>query len=412
MKKRLLACLIGLAVAAPAFAQSAEEIFREAMAKRGRGELHEAIRGFHAILAQHPGLNRARLELAVAYYQLLDHAAALEHARAVLADPATPPAVRANVERLVAAIEAEARPHAFSGFGSAGLLYDSNVTAGPASPAYELGGSLVSLDSGALARSDQAVSLALGGSHRYLAAWRPQVGGRDGALLWQSQAMVHRLDYLDESDFDLTVLTLTTGPAWISPPRLRVSAPLQYDRLELGSAHYLDILGVAPAVVASDSGGTELQLDVQLQERDYKRDVDFGRDSGYAAAGLQLGRVISGMTLQAGARYYREDADAGRWDSRGTELFALVARQLGSRASAYVRLAFVRTRYDEPDPIAAASRRDRERRLSAGVSYRLPAGRDEPWSASLTFLDIEHRSDIALYAFDRRQLGLTLTRAF
>jgi hypothetical protein len=230
--------------------------------------------------------------------------------------------------------------------------------------------------------------------------------------MWQSQAMLHRLDYFDESDFDLTVLTLTSGPAWISPPRLRVSAPLQYDRLELGGAHYLDIFGLAPAVVASDSGGTELQLDAQLQERDYKREVDAGRDSGYTAAGLQLGRVISAMTVQAGARYYREDADAGRWDHRGTEWFALAARQFGSRLSAYVRLAFLRSRYEEPDPIAAASRRDRERRLSAGVSYRLPAGRDEPWSASLTFLDTEHRSDIALYAFDRRQLGFTLTRTF
>ena len=409
---RLLACLIGLAFAAPAFPQSAEEIFRDAMAKRGRGELHEAIRGFHAILAQHPGLNRVRLELAVAYYQLMDHVPALEHARAVLADPSTPPAVRENVERLVAAIEAEARPHAFSGFGSAGLLYDSNVTAGPASPSYELGGSLVALDAGALERSDEALSLTLGGSHRYLARWRPQVGGREGALLWQSQAIVHRLDYFNESDFDLTVLTLTSGPAWISPPRLRISAPVQYDRLELGPAHYLDILGIAPAVVAGDSGGTELQLDAQLQERDYKRDVDAGRDARYTAAGLQLGRVISGMTVQAGARYYREDADEGRWDSRGTEWFAFVARQIGSRSSAYARLAYLRSRYDEPDPIAGASRRDRETRLSAGLSYRLGAGRDEPWSASLTFLDIGHRSDIALYAFDRRQVGLTLTRAF
>ena len=106
------------------------------------------------------------------------------------------------------------------------------------------------------------------------------------------------------------------------------------------------------------------------------------------------------------------DSDPSSAVSRGTEWFAFVARQIGSRSSAYARLAYLRSRYDEPDPIAGASRRDRESRLSAGVSYRLGAGRDEPWSASLTFLDIEHRSDIALYAFDRTQVGLTLTRAF
>src|SRR5687767_5545484 len=137
--------------------ESPQQTFERAMRERERGELHEAIRSFHAILDEHPGLNRARLELAVAYYHALDHRAALEQARRVLADPATPPAVRANVERLVAQIEAEAAPHRFGGFASAGFLYDSNVSAGPASPSYEVGGSLIPLDPNAVRRSDNAL---------------------------------------------------------------------------------------------------------------------------------------------------------------------------------------------------------------------------------------------------------------
>jgi GAF domain-containing protein len=69
-----------LALAAmPGLAQeSPQQLFERAMRERERGELHQAIRSFHAILDEHPGLNRARLELAVAYYQALDHRAALE----------------------------------------------------------------------------------------------------------------------------------------------------------------------------------------------------------------------------------------------------------------------------------------------------------------------------------------------
>src|SRR5687767_236738 len=140
--RALLAALV--LVAAQAAAQSPQETFERAMRERERGELHEAIRSFHAILDEHPGLNRARLELAVAYYHALDHRAALEQARRVLADPSTPPEVRANVERLIAQIEAEAAPHRVSVFVSAGLLYDSNVSAGPASPSYQVGGGLIS----------------------------------------------------------------------------------------------------------------------------------------------------------------------------------------------------------------------------------------------------------------------------
>jgi hypothetical protein len=400
-RNKTFLCIAGWLLALQVVAQTPEESFERAMAQRSRGELEESIRGFQALLAQHPSLNRARLELAVAYYQALDHRAALEHARRVLADPATPPTVRENVQRLIERIEADARPHTFSAFASAGLLYDSNVSAGPASPSYEIGATLVSLDPGAVKRSDSAATLTLGASHRYLTGARPKLGAREGALLWLSQAGLHAVDYFDENPYDLRVLTLSTGPAWLAPPRLRASAPLQLDRLDLGEAHYLDILAWSPAL-SLPLDGVELQLDAQLQSRNYQRAVDAGRDSAYRGAGLQLGRVFSWLSFQAGLRYYRDDAEAGSFDSRGEELFAAAARELG-RASAYARLTFQRTRYDEPDPIAAAPRRDRERRLSLGLTYR--------W-ASLSFLHTSHRSSVGFYEFDRRQVALSATHSF
>lgn len=399
---KTLACLLGWLIALHAFAQGTpQEAFDRAMSQRERGELEDAIRNFHALLAQHPGLNRARLELAVAYYQALDHRSALEHARRVLADPATPPTVRENVQRLIERIEAEARPHSFSASVSAGLLYDTNVAAGPASPSYELPSGPISLGAGALKRSDSAAMLTLAGSHRYLSGLRPKLGGREGALLWLSQAGLHGVEYFDEHAFDLRVLTLTTGPAWVAPPRLRASAPLQLDRLELGGEHYLDIVGASPAL-SFPLDGLELQVDAQLQDRNYHRAIDAERDSDYLSAGVQVGRVFSGLSFQAGLRYYRDDAAAGHFDSRGEELFAAAARQFG-QASAYARLTFLRTRYDAPDPLANESRDDREARLSLGLTYR--------W-ASISWLYTDHRSSLGFYEFDRSQLAITASHSF
>jgi hypothetical protein len=399
-------------VAAQAAAQSPQETFERAMRERERGELHEAIRSFHAILDDHPGLNRARLELAVAYYHALDHRAALEQARRVLADPSTPPEVRANVERLIAQIEAEAAPHRARAFVSAGLLYDSNVSAGPASPSYQLGGGLISLDPNAVGRSDNALLVTLGGSHRYLSALRPGLGGRDGALLWQSQAHFSALEYGRESAYDLQVMTLTTGPAWISPPRLRVLAPLQYDSLTLGGDRYLDIFGVSPALVLGNPAGAELTFDAHLQGRRYDRSIDAGRDSGYYSFGVQAGRVISGMTFQAGAKLNRDDADAAQWDYRGSEWFGLFAMSPADKVSAYARLTYVESRYDQPDPVAGIGRTDRETRFALGGSYLFGKGSPEPWSVAATWLETRHRSDVAFYAFERRQVSVTLTRSF
>jgi hypothetical protein len=386
-----------LALAALAFAAIAQdvppgtatpqEIFERALRERARGDLNEAIRSFSAILDANPGLNRARLELAVAYYQAMDHRA-----------------VRANVERLIAQIEAEAEPHRFGGTASVGLLYDSNVSAGPSAPG-------LSLDPSAVPRSDSALTVTIGGSHRYLSKMRPGIGGRDGALLWQSQATISQIAYRHESDFDLQMVSLTTGPAWISPPRLRALAPLQFDRLNLGGDHYLDILGINPAVVFGRIEELEVQLDAQLQKRDYRRQIDVGRDSRYRAFGLQANRAIRSMTVQAGGRLNSDNADDNSWDYRGTEWFGLVAGPLARRTTGYLRYSYLRSAYDLPDPVTGTSRTDRETRWALGASHRF-GGADDPWSANLTLLDIDHKSDVPFYAFDRRQWSLTLMRTF
>lgn len=407
-----LAVFTSCALAQERAAESPQEIFERAMQERARGDLHEAIRTFQTLLTRNPALNRARVELAVAYYHALDHRAALEQARLVLADPNTPPAVRANLERLIAQIEAEAEPHKFGGNLSLGLLYDTNASAGPSSPNFEAGGSLIAVDPNAVKRSDWGLITTLGGSHRWLSPVRPGIGGRDGALLWQSQALFNRVTYRNESDFDLQVISLSTGPAWISPPRLRAALPLQYDRLDLGGDHYLDIVSTSPSVVFGGPAGIELQLDGVLQRRDYRRGAEDGRDSLYHSVGLQVGKVIAELTVQGGVRYNRDDADDARWDYRGHEWFALLAGTFAGRGSAYVRYTRLYFDYDEPDPTALAGRTDRETRWSLGVAWRIAGTVQQPWSINLGLLDIDHGSTVPFYAFDRQQWSLTLSGSF
>lgn len=407
-----LAIVASCALAQERGGESSQELFDRAMAERARGDLHEAIRSFQTLLDANPGLSRARVELAVAYYHALDHRAALEEARRVLADPATPPAVRANLERLIAQIEADAEPHRYSDNVSVGLLYDSNVTAGPSNASYDAGGQQLAVDQNAVKRSDSALTLSFGRSHRWLSPLRPGIAGRDGALLWQSQALYNHVGYFNEQRYNLGVLSLSTGPAWISPPRLRASAPLQYDRLDLGGEHYLDILSSSPSVVFGAPAGTELQLDATLQKRGYRRDSEAGRDSRYRATGVQLGRVIARLTLRGGLRYNRDDADDSQWDYHGHEWFALVAGTFGDRGSAYVRFTRMRFAYDQPDPVAATGRTDREGRWSLGAAWRLSGTPQNPVSVSIGLLDIRHGSTVPFYDFDRRQWSLTLSSAF
>ena len=212
--------------------------------------------------------------------------------------------------------------------------------------------------------------------------------------------------------FDLQVVTLSTGPAWISPPRLRAALPLQYDRLDLGGDHYLDILSTSPSVVFGGPAGVELQVDGVLQRRDYRRGAEDGRDSRYQSAGLQVGRVIANLTVQGALRYNRDDADDAQWDYRGHEWFALLAGTFAGRGSAYVRYSRLHFDYDEPDPVAMAGRTDRETRWSLGVAWRVAGTIQQPWSINLGLLDIDHGSTVPFYAFDRQQWSITLRASF
>jgi tetratricopeptide (TPR) repeat protein len=90
--------LLTLAIlAVPAYADepdTTQALFDEAMADRESGKVFEAIKLFENVLQINPNLNRARLELAVAYYQATRYQDALEQFNKVLDDPSTPETVR------------------------------------------------------------------------------------------------------------------------------------------------------------------------------------------------------------------------------------------------------------------------------------------------------------------------------
>ena len=79
-----------------------EALFQQAMKNRDAGRYRSAITTFHDILSSDPMLHRARLELAVAYYKDLQYQEAIEEARKVLEDPATPTNVRVAISAFLA----------------------------------------------------------------------------------------------------------------------------------------------------------------------------------------------------------------------------------------------------------------------------------------------------------------------
>ena len=86
-----------------------EALFQKAMQERSDGDYDTSIQSFQTILSSNPQLHRARLELAVAYYESKQYQKALQEAEIVLNASDTPPDVRVSVLAFISQVNEEIR---------------------------------------------------------------------------------------------------------------------------------------------------------------------------------------------------------------------------------------------------------------------------------------------------------------
>jgi tetratricopeptide (TPR) repeat protein len=211
-----------------------DKLFKEGMYQREQGNLYTAIEAFQTVLSNQPSLNRVRLELAVAYYRTLNFAEAKAQAQTVLNDPKTPENVRLGVLAFLAQLKKDeeaflAQRNVWQPSISAGLLYDSNVNAGPTSGVIDTAIGPLTLTDASRSVSDWATVLQAGLSHRYQSPDPIKIGEKAARFVWQSQLNFYTRNYFSKDDFNLDVLSAATGPAWLVANNWRANINAQAD---------------------------------------------------------------------------------------------------------------------------------------------------------------------------------------
>lgn len=413
LRVSLLAAL-SLLCAFPVMAQDidVQALFDEAMLQREQGNFDEAIKAFQSILSNQPDLQRARLELAVAYLQTLNFEQARKHAQQVLDDPATPTTVKQRIREFLARVELASPRHTWIPKVSFGYLYDSNVTAGPDSSILSAfpAGSVVGK------KGDSAMMLNAGATHRYISGRSISAGDSSAAFLWLSQFNVSRTDYSDKDygDYDLSIASISTGPSLIAN-RWRAGINLQYDYVRLDEDQYGNFTSVNPHVtLIRGQRKTEITLDGLYQRRDYRRAADADRVSNFNSAGVSVGHLLanSKLSLQGGVRLFVEDANLDYYSNDGTELFVGMNYAASKALGVYAQLSRKEVEYDAVDPAVAVQRDEAQNRMVAGLNYTIASGPLADWTVKASVTRTDNNSNASLYDYDRTQTAVILERAF
>ena len=207
----LVTCIF-IGISLPVYAEDTidpEQLFNEAMELRNSGEILNSIQTFESLLNQQPGLNRVRLELAVAYQMLRRYEDARDQLYRVLNAPDTPDNVRLTITAYLAQLGADekiARQRTSDSFYfSVGAFTDSNVNIAPSD--------ILNLPSGSTEQDATGSTLLLNYSHKSKSSKSLSSGDHPINFGWNSSFTGYsKVHTCVEYDLNLHVLSLKTGP--------------------------------------------------------------------------------------------------------------------------------------------------------------------------------------------------------
>jgi len=398
------------------FRQQMEELFRQAMEKRETGNIYSAIEDFQSILSTQPKLHRARLEMAVAYYQIYKFDEAVKEAEVVLNDPQTPPNVRVSILAFMAQVKQDAErlnqgqstwkfPFEF------GYVYDTNINIGPDNTVVTPGDEK---------KRDSGTIISVGIDHTYQTGKRYNLGTNPANLLWQSGVNIYHKGYFNEDEYDLSVVSLRTGPTLVSTGNWRSNLTLQEDIISWGGEKYAIFSYLLPSYTWHfGDTGFESTADAIISRRDYSRPGYRGRDSVYLAPRLSVGYTFYNgkMAALTGIQYINENAKDDAYSQDAICFFLTGSWKFLEHNTLFAGYIQTESRYDAAPvpglPDWGSPRDEITRQYKLGYIHTFKDfGWLTDWDFNAEVMHTSANSNLPAYDYSRSETTITLSRRF
>ena len=395
--------------------------FEEALDNRESGKVYDAIKIFENMLATNPYLNRARLELAVAYHEASLYEKAIEQFQIVLDDPETPESVRLAILAYIGQLYSdELEPegsHHFSQYVKAGLIYNSNINVVPGVGNIIVNGREFFLPSEEI--SSVGTDIVVSASHRYRRKKPFNVDGARTSFEWQSQASVSSNLYTETSDFNLNIISADTGPAFISAGRWLGAIPLRVDYVNLGQSSLATAFSVNPYISFDLGSYRSILVESSFLTRNYADTVNEPQDGNLVMAGAAYTTLLQSLNtgIEAGFRLRNRSAEDDQFAYDGLTLYFSGYTSVTELSSVYLKANYRKFDYKAPDTIiddtnTTLVRNDDEITASIGYNLDIKDGFLGKWTLNTEIAYTENTSNIDAYDYDRLLLSLNLSRHF
>ena len=392
-----------------------EQLFKEAMELRDSGQVISAIAVFETILRQQPGLNRARLELAIAYHQAREYQNAKEQLNKVLNDPDTPDNVKLSITGYLAQLGSDeksaSKRTSSSIYVSAGIFNDSNVNLGPTS---ELPGTTLEKNGSGI--------IGMASFSHVSRASRPFKS--DTSLIefeWNSQISAYDKSYTSstESDFNLQVASLSTGPALISVGNWRFQFHIKADKVFFGGNPYSFNLGLNPKLTLNFGSDLQIFAETLTTVREFDNTSDQGLDGTSILYAVGASKFFNKQTigLDGGLRYHSNGAERGDLNATGVEVYLGAQAPAWTNARVYLELSSREFDYSTSEQAATGSgspitRDETEQQLVLGLSHDFKSSTLKGWTLNAQLTYIENDSNDQNFEYDRDVIEINIRRYF
>jgi tetratricopeptide (TPR) repeat protein len=393
--------------------EQAQEIFERAMEERDSGKVYDAIEKFQYILSRRPSLNRARLELAVSYHRANEYEDALREFQAVLDDPVTPEKVRLAILAYIGQLTSdEEKPQAindFSYYVKAGVMYNTNINFAPLRGTDYIPAGQDTESPG--------VDTFISASHRYRDNKPFDIAGAATNFEWQSQVSWTGNNYTRSSDYDLNIISASTGPAFISTGRWNGAISVQIDQTYFGDSTLGTFVSLNPLLTFDLGNYQGLTFELSYTDNNFVREQDLTRDGSTLLGGMAYSTLLGGVDdgLEAGFRLTDHSADDDQFGYTSEEIYFGGFITFAKTSNVYLNMNFLHYLFDAPDQLASSpptTRDENEQRYVLGYNYDISRGFLKSWTLNTHVFYTRNNSNVEYYTYERTIFAVNLNRYF